>query len=244
MPVFPRAGQLVHPLFIFANPMEDEAPPDPDAENVVYFGPGIHEPGEMYVDDPLPDGTEVYIDGGAYVIGFLKFEANAEVTIRGRGVLSGVTYPWVPTWSNHLIEIQGGAPGGPVVIEGIVITDSPKSNIISRPQTTVDNVKILGWHRNTDGMTVGAGSRVTNSFFKVYDDIIKLFYDDIEVNGVTIWLQPTGSAFQLSWNLNRGVSGAMNSSMGWYATLGSVELIPKSTSWSSPHILHFVLRRR
>lgn len=193
-------GSELDPLFVFANPLETEPPPEPEGENVLYFGPGLHD----YEGPDLPDGTEVYLDGGAYVRGLLKFEVNAQVRVRGRGVLSGISFPWSPEWTSHLVELSGGR--GNLTMEGVVLTDSPKSNIVSYAPCQFDNIKLLGWHRNNDGATIGEGSTVRNSFFKVNDDVLKIYYSNIEVSNVVIWQQPVGAAFQLSWNISREVT--------------------------------------
>ncbi|MBW2524153.1 MAG: hypothetical protein JRI23_08255 [Deltaproteobacteria bacterium] len=202
-------GRDAHPLFVFANPLETDVP-DPDDPNVIYFGPGVHDVGETH--DALSDGAVVYIAGGAYVKGLLEGEINADpITIRGRGILSGIDYAHVSgpgTWTNHLIELPGSSLQTDLRIEGVTLTDGPKACIITRGKTSIDNVKLLGWHHNTDGITVGPDSTVTNSFFKVNDDVIKLYASGMTVSHNVIWLQPTGAAFQLSWNLSQDVTGS------------------------------------
>jgi hypothetical protein len=202
-------GQEKHPLFIFANPPETDVPSRSDPK-VVYFGPGLHDVGMKYVEKPLPSGTTVYLAGGAYVKGLFKAQTGADsltLTFKGRGILSGIDFPHNPDgWSRHLIRVPGSRTGN-VRIEGITLTDSPKACIDSSTRTTVDNVKFFGWHHNTDGVSVGGyGSSVSNSFFKVNDDVIKLYDSNMTVTNNTFWMQPTGAAFQLSWDLSRPVT--------------------------------------
>jgi len=77
----------------------------------------------------------------------------------------------------------------------------------------VDNVKFLGWHQNTDGVFVGNDSTVNRCFFKVNDDVIKLYSSRVTVTDSIVWLQPTGAAIQLSWNLRRPVTDVRVSGM-------------------------------
>jgi hypothetical protein len=185
------------PLFVFANPVETEPPPDPDAEGVLYFGPGLHTRTNEESAAELADGTEVYLAGGAFVEGLLAFENNAAFTVRGRGVLSGVQYPHTGRFENQLIA---GAGNAEVRIEGVTLTDGPHYALISRGTTTVENVKFMGWHHNSDGVVVGPNSVVRDVFFKLNDDGVKLYHPGVRVSNVVYWLQPTGSAFQLGWN--------------------------------------------
>ena len=36
-------GEEDEPLFLFANPLEAEPPPNPEDPGVLYFGPGVHD---------------------------------------------------------------------------------------------------------------------------------------------------------------------------------------------------------
>jgi len=70
------------PFFIFALPPEENVP-SPNDPNVIYFGPGLHEPGAIRPKS----GQTVYLAAGAKVKGTIyTFEADG-VTVRGRGVL-------------------------------------------------------------------------------------------------------------------------------------------------------------
>ncbi|MCF7837960.1 MAG: hypothetical protein K9N49_04955 [Candidatus Marinimicrobia bacterium] len=190
------------PLFIFANPPEEDTPRN-GQPGVLYFGPGYHDVGKTQLAS-LPEGATVYIAGGAYVRGLLGSSAG-NITIRGRGILSGIGWPRPREWTNHMIRLSGKAGGNR--IEGIVLTDGPKANIISSSTTLIENVKIFGWHHNNDGITVGPNSVIRNCFLKVNDDAIKLYYSGIQAYDNVIWMQLAGAAFQLSWNLSRQVSG-------------------------------------
>ena len=138
--------------------------------------------------------------------GLFKIKPGVKVAFRGRGILSGIAFPHhTNDWSHHLIEMPHSAEGQ-LLVEGITLTDSPKACLDSAAKTTVDNVKFLGWHQNTDGIFVGNDSTVKRCFFKVNDDVIKLYSSRVTVTDSIVWLQPTGAAIQLSWNLRRPVT--------------------------------------
>ena len=216
----PNASNVFTPEEVRANPSLLDR-----NDAVLYFAPGVHTITQPVVNNGvlnvaatqrdefphIPSNTEVYLAGGSYVKGLINVQPQVtNVHIRGTGVLSGFDFPHQDTgWTNHAVNFEGFSRSSNLSVSGITIVDAPKTCILGRAgDTDVDNVKCLTWHRNTDGVSVGAGGSITNSFFKVYDDVIKLFEDDITVDGVTIWHQQTGSAFQLSWNLSGNIEGS------------------------------------
>jgi hypothetical protein len=54
---------VVHPMLVFANPLEVDVPPASDP-NVLYFGPGVHVIGSGV---PITSGETIYLAGGAVV---------------------------------------------------------------------------------------------------------------------------------------------------------------------------------
>jgi hypothetical protein len=203
-------GMEKHPIFIFADPPETNVP-SAQAPGVLYFGPGVHEVGEF--GGSLTADTTVYLAGGAYVKGLFKVRPGVKVAFRGRGILSGIAFPhYTNDWSHHLIDVPPSATGQ-LTVEGITLTDSPKACLSSSVKTTVENVKFFGWHQSTDGVFVGDDSTVSRCFFKVNDDVIKLYSSRVTVTDSIVWMQPTGAAIQLSWNLRRPVTDARVSSM-------------------------------
>ncbi|MCX7826803.1 MAG: hypothetical protein N2689_14780 [Verrucomicrobiae bacterium] len=203
-------GKAKHPLFIFADPPEREVP-SAQAHGVLYFGPGLHDLGKAGAE--LTSDTTVYLAGGAYVKGLFKARPGVKVAFRGRGILSGIAFPhYTNDWSHHLIDVPPSARGE-LTVEGITLTDSPKACLESAVKTRVENVKFFSWHQNTDGVFVGNGSTVKRCFFKVNDDVIKLYSSRMTVTDSVVWMQPTGAAVQLSWNLRQPVTDACVSGM-------------------------------
>ena len=195
-------GDIVHPMLVFADALETDVPNanDPD---VVYFGPGLHEIG----DTTIGSGKTVYLAGGAYVKGRLKAHNVQDVTIRGRGVLSGEEYPHGSNYSHNLINIQGKQTTR-VLIEGITLTNSPLYLIlIEGPHNTVRNVKMMGWYFGTDGAYVENEGLIEDCFVKVNDDAFKLYESNTVVRDCVIWQLENGAPFQISWNMPTDNSG-------------------------------------
>ena len=80
-------GCKLHNLHLFANAVE-KSRPDPNDPDVIYFGPGVHQPkdtpGDAY---NIPSGKTVYIAGGAVVRAKLVCDNVNNVKIIGRGIL-------------------------------------------------------------------------------------------------------------------------------------------------------------
>ena len=208
------AVDLRNPLLIFANPPETDVP-DPNAPNVTYFGPGVHDLGSIpYV---IQAGQLVYLAGGAYVKGFFRVaDGAANWAIRGRGILSGEglqkieCVPDCPPMVSGPRETLG-------YIEGVTLIQSPLYNIAlggynatfnngednTGTRNIVDNVKVIAWHGNTDGIATAYGSEdpgsvLRNSFFKVGDSAIHLNSSHLWVSHCTIWQLENAAPFEIS----------------------------------------------
>ena len=193
-----------NPLFVFAEPLETNIPKSGTA-GVLYFGPGIHNIGKQY---PLANNTQVYIAGGAYVIGtFKSAQSNPKnISIRGRGILSAIglteTAKESSQWGNHSIDFSRGTGGSNLSIEGITITDPLRACIISYSPIHIQRVKLMSWEHRNDGITAGNKSVVEDNFIKVQDDNIKLYYSNQVVRRNVIWQQTGGGVFKLAWSLS------------------------------------------
>ena len=137
-------------------------------------------------------------------------------------------------WNGHLIDVRhkgapintdvvgdvNGAldcyernaelPGQDVnCVQGITMVDSPRANIFTGgSRMDVENVKIMGWHIKTNGITNGEGNKIKNAFIKVNDDAIVMGKSGIDIDNVTVWRQYWGSVVNLSWNLKHTIQGS------------------------------------
>ena len=191
------------PLFIFAN-----APsPRPKGKSVVYWGPGVHEIGKHY---RLETGKTYYLDGGAYLKGsFLSEENASDVTIMGHGILSGEFIPHGAhrdiRFDRVAIEFEGGKKCRNLVVRDITIVDPAQYCIHAYGgELRTENVKCFGWWYETDGWVGGDGSLLKDSFFKVNDDIIKLYFKNMTIRDLTIYKQNNGAVFQFGWSAESG----------------------------------------
>lgn len=177
-------GNWVGALHLFANPPEAE-PPRPDAPDVVYFGPGIHEVSHLVVTN----NQTVYVAGGAVVRGVIRPEEKfrlssysglrtysptfvlrgTNITFRGRGIVDGSR---CPTHARNLVVVQGRD----ITLEGVILRDSSTWNVPIRQsdRARVRNLKVLGYRANSDGIDICNSRDVTveGCFLRTLDDLI------------------------------------------------------------------------
>jgi len=211
-------GDTANPLLLFANPLES-AVPAAGSPGVLHFGRGVHT---IAARTALAAHTRVYLAGGAVVYGsFASAAQSSNITIEGRGVLSGGRLPLPPGCPDHcsgddalaLVKLCG--PG--MAIRGIVAIDAPSYVFEVNPYwsacapqavacggrpcgTHVSNAKAVAWRFTSDAISAGPGALVEDCFFKVNDDAVKAFQSDLLVRRVTIWQLDNGMPFMLSWN--------------------------------------------
>ena len=186
-------GSLLHPLHLFANPIEKD-PPDPEDPKVHYFGPGEHS----IRDVMLTEGETMYVAGGAVVhllpqtkdaldephslygqnlttIGtMVEGKWTKNITLRGRGILCGRRALARNQRGGH-IRIQG-VDG--LTVEGLILRECSgwSLNIVNCRNVHVDGVKVVGHYVNNDGIVVGGTSEalVENCFSHNADDSLEV----------------------------------------------------------------------
>ncbi|WP_157757615.1 glycosyl hydrolase family 28 protein [Pseudalgibacter alginicilyticus] len=191
-------GEWHESLHILANPFEENIP-NPDDPNVIYFGPGVHDVSQVTVSD----NQTIYIAGGAYIRcgvpdqdgeieirGHLRKKPTfilegKNVSIRGRGIIDQSA---IPKKVRRYTILAHKAKD--VTIEGVAIFDPSHWTIPiqSSDNVHVDNIKIIGWRGNADGVDITSSRDVLveNCFMRTFDDavVIKSFGGYGEVNNV------------------------------------------------------------
>ncbi len=177
-------GDWIHSLHLFANAFESDIP-NPSDTNVIYFGPGIHEISHMEVGD----NKTVYIAGGAVVRAVIdpneKYRTDQStglrnyvptitlkgknIKLRGRGILDASN---CTTHARNMIV----ARGSDILIEGVILRDPSLWTIPIRnsERIFVDNVKIIGYRANSDGIDICSSFdvMVNDCFLRTLDDLV------------------------------------------------------------------------
>lgn len=96
-------GDIFNNLQLHANPIETHVP-DPDDEDVIYFGPGLHKTTDGVVK--VPSGKTVYLAGGAVLTSRVEFHEVENAGVRGRGVIYNSANGVLIEYSRN-IEVDG-----------------------------------------------------------------------------------------------------------------------------------------
>lgn len=187
-------------LLIFADSPETTVP-QPNASGVLYYPAGVTDlGGQLQLNARI---REVYLAPGAYVHGGFITTSRQPVKIYGRGILSGEKYKFrTRQFKFAVIQMDTGSNH---TIEGLTILDPPRFFIRAKGNyNIVGKVKTVGaWTYNTDGVVVGKYGMVTDSFFMVNDDAIKIYYNNIIVQNCVVWQSQNGAVFQTGWGKTR-----------------------------------------
>lgn len=177
-------GNWQESLHIFANPFEQNIP-EPDDPNVIYFGPGVHDLTSLSVGD----NKTVYIAGGAIIRGGMDPDekpaqvglrtmllptfklSGKNISFRGRGIIEQADIPRAKRRYPLLVHDSQD-----VTIEGVIFLDPSRWTVpIKRSDNLhVDNIKIIGWRGNSDGIDISSSRDVLveNCFMRTLDDLV------------------------------------------------------------------------
>lgn len=154
-------GDRFRNLQLFADAPAPQKPKRKKVKDLIYFGPGIHDlKGDSVI---VPSGSTVYIDGGAYVKGWLSVRNASDVRIIGHGIL-----------------MPGGKEGIKVSNSRRVVIDGPVTTKIpvgGSDSIDVRNAKVMSWFPWGDGMNVFASSnlRYQHVFCRTSDDCSTIY---------------------------------------------------------------------
>lgn len=159
-------GDRLHNLHLMASPVETQRP-DPSDPDVIWFGPGVHQPADATDAYHISSGKTVYIAGGALVRGRIVVANARDVKILGRGVIDEPDRGFEVRYSER-VTIDG-----PIVI-------NPKHYTVSCGQSsglTIRNLKTFSASPWSDGLDFMSCSQVTvdDVFLRTSDDSIAIY---------------------------------------------------------------------
>lgn len=160
-------GNKLNNLHVIANAILKD-PPSPNDKNVMYFGPGVHKPGDIPGDVfVIPSNTTVYIDGGALIQGKLLCNKVENVKIIGRGLIDQGVRGVEITHSRN------------ITVEGIKIINPRHYSIYlgGSQNVTIKDVTAFSLGSWTDGIDMMSCSDVTidDVFLRTSDDCIAVY---------------------------------------------------------------------
>lgn len=155
-------------LAIFANPLEVNPPKEGDA-GVVYFGEGVHNPGQI----TLQSNQTIYIAGGAIVNANVRGNNLQNVKITGRGSLQGN------------VRISGTSN---LEVNGIFIRNTKgwSNTLTNCRHSSYRNVKVFGYEAiySVDGINPVSCKDFTidDCFIRTRDDCVAIKSMDYKLN--------------------------------------------------------------
>lgn len=175
-----------HRALVFSACLPEKNVPVPGARNVRYFGPGRH-----HYDKPicLNSNETMYLAPGAWVESAV-FGVGTNITVRGRGVLSGLCWDWCKGPSGHMMHFGGNN----ISLRDFTIVGAWQWCVVldSCENAVVDGLNILNGHvLNDDGIDICRSRNVTirNTFIRSQDDCItpKYWLEGFKVENVILW---------------------------------------------------------
>lgn len=174
-------GDIFHNLHLFANPIQTYVPNKTD-ENVIYFGPGLHEIPNQKLQ--VPSNKTVYLAGGAILKGQIALDSVSNVNIIGRGMVHQDVRLGIHIANSKNIKVEG-------VMASQCLTGG--SNHVE-----IKNVKTISYFGWGDGMNVMASNNVLfdGVFIRSSDDCTTVYgtrkgfkggCSNITMKNATLW---------------------------------------------------------
>lgn len=160
-------GDKLQNLHIFANAVRSDKPNLSDP-NVLYFGPGLHQPKDLPGDVfRIRSGETVFIDGGAVIKGKFLVDSARDVKIIGNGIVFQ---------SERGVEIRHSQN---VTVDGPIFINPKHYTIYGGEVTglTVKNIKSFsnqGWSDGIDLMSC-SDVLIDDVFMRNSDDCIAIY---------------------------------------------------------------------
>lgn len=160
-----------HALHLFVNPIEEFV----EEENTLYFGPGVHHPGKIEMED----NQIIYIAEGAIVHCSISATDKNNIAIKGQGIIDNSTFKRPTSACLGCDTSMVFTRCKNVEIKGVIFHDSCSwaATFFNCDNVIVDNIKMIGmWRYNSDGIDIvnSANCIVKNSFLRNFDDVIAL----------------------------------------------------------------------
>jgi hypothetical protein len=218
-------GKLEHPLFLFANPKEVKpARSNPD---IIYFEAGkIHNAGIIRPKS----NQQVYIEGGAIVVGAITATGVENVKVSGYGILDGSlnnqqpnnrVKPMFPVEEKYEVDNRYQRfvefiDSRNITVEGLILTNSSTWQVVP---VNCDNVilkalKLISDNPSDDGIDIARSRkvRVSDCFIRVKDDCVavkahldypeSVIVDDVLVEKCVFWNAAWGNGLEIGFELH------------------------------------------
>jgi hypothetical protein len=232
-------------LALLATPLETDVP-KPTDPNVLYFAPGVHEPG---VIRPA-SGQTIYLASGALVKGRIEAKGVQNVTVKGRGVLDAGNYS-IRKEQTHGILFERASH---IKVEGIGVRGGTwwQTLYLLSDDVEVSQMNVLGKSVNTDGIDIDDVHHFVarDCFIRSEDDGLGWHALDARAHGEV----PTSGALAencVIWNTHAGngirIGASMETPLFENVTFRNIDVLQHAgaaiysdhSDWATCRNIHF-----
>jgi uncharacterized protein (TIGR03437 family) len=185
--------------------------------------------------------TSIYLAPGGWLQGklhFLQTGTSQQRRIYGPGVLDVSRFEYdlracgetsaFPDQGYPSISLETAAKPDKFAVDGTVIIDQNLDATDGLANSTVNNVKVLGWNANNDGIHMSANTSVSNVFIRSGDDSLKMWGPAVTIKNATVWQDFNGAVVSAGWEISRLEGGLID---GLYV-VKTDWLTPAVPSWN------------
>lgn len=184
--------------------------------------PGMGTPGTGTQAFAVPDNIHtIYFGTDAWVQGKLKFNpiASSPPTVRklyGPGVLDVSRFDYLQrvcpsdeglyaltSTNTATSNLDHFMVDGPVLIDINHAANDPFYN------STLNNVKVLGWNGENAALRLGDSTTASNLFVRSGDDSLMMWGSPVTISNATIWQNYNGGVVSLGWSDNSFGNGGL-----------------------------------
>jgi len=193
--------------------MSPDLDPAPGTDTVVFDGGVTIGTGANALLIP-PAIRNLYFSPGSWVQGKLRFQQSGGNlrTIYGPGVLDVSRFEYdlrvchggsgFADQGYHAITYEAAGTNevpDTFFLDGIVISDHNHATTDPLIDSTVNNVKSMGWNAVNGGIVLGSNTNVSNVFIRAGDDSLMVWGSYVNITNATVWQNYNGGVVNLGW---------------------------------------------
>jgi hypothetical protein len=165
----------------------------------------------------VPSGVvNVFFGPTAWIQGKLRFAADTAPTgqtrvLQGPGVLDVSRFDYesracAGAQEYYALTLEPAAGKNPVldhfVVDGLIIADHNHAATDLFANSSLNNVKTLGWNGENAALRLGNNTTASNFFVRSGDDSLMVWGTSVTVTNATIWQNYNGGVVNLGWSNN------------------------------------------
>lgn len=163
--------------------------------------------------------TTIFLAPDAWVLGKLRFKYSGGIQKRvyGPGVLDGSRFRYDMRACNgdqgqHALSWEDtptNSVADSFALDGIIITDHNHATDDLLINSTVNNIKSIGWNGLNGGFRLGDNTTASNVFLRCADDSLMMWGSNVTVINATVWQNYNGAPVNLGWGANSPGDGCL-----------------------------------